>query len=100
MSGRRGVTLAELMVVIVILGVMAAVTGVAFARKAPVPVTDARVAAVARARTAAIAGGRDSTLRIETDSGPWLVTVRPDGRVVTVAPLGIDPLSGRRDDAR
>ena len=100
-EGRRaGVTLAELMVVIVILGVMAAVTGIAFARRAPVPVADARVAAVEAARAESIRSGRPATIRVEVDGEPWLATLHPDGRVVTDAPLGIDPLSGRRDDRR
>lgn len=92
---RRGATLAELMVVIVIIGLMAAVTGVAFARRAPVPVVDARNAAIAAARAEAIRSGQPATIQIELDGRSYPVTAHPDGRVVTDAPLPIDPLAGR-----
>ena len=92
---RRGVTLAELMVVIVILGVMAAVTGVAFVTRAPVPAADARLARVADARAEAVRTGQAATLQVRLNGETFLVTAFPDGRIVTDAPVAIDPLSGR-----
>ena len=92
---RRGVTLAELMVVIVILGVMAAVTGIAFTTKMPVPEADARIARVAAARADAVLSGQTATLQLDVDGEMYLVTAFPDGRVVTDAPIAVDQLSGR-----
>lgn len=94
-TARRGFTLAELMVVIMILGVMAAVTGVAFATKAPVPVADARLARVAAARDSAVRTGQPTTVQLDVDGALYLATTYPDGRVITDAPVAIDPLSGR-----
>ena len=98
---RRGVTLAELMVVIVILGVMAAVTGIAFGTRAPVPHADAQLARIAGARAEAVRSGRAATNRLDIDGAIYVVTAFADGRVVTNAPIGVDPLSGRvSHDAR
>ena len=98
-SARRGVTLAELMVVIVILGVMAGVTGVAFATRTPVPDVDARLARVANARADAVRIGRPVTLPLAVNGASYLVTAFPDGRIVTDAPIPINRLSGRPDHA-
>jgi len=98
-ASRRGFTLAELMVVIMILGVMAAVTGIALATRAPVPTADARLMRVAAARDSAVRTGEPATVAVEVDSVLYLVTAFPDGRVVTDAPLGIAQLSGRSDRA-
>lgn len=96
--GRAGVTLAELMVVIVILGVMAAVTGVAFARRAPVRDVDPRNAAIAAARAEAIRSGKPLTIRLGSADSLALATAYPDGRVVTSATVAVDPLTGRSGD--
>jgi prepilin-type N-terminal cleavage/methylation domain-containing protein len=93
----RGFTLAELMVVVMILGVMAAVTGIAFATRAPIPITDARLARIATARDSAVRSGQSATIAIDVDSVLYVVTAFPDGRVVTDAPLRVARLSGRGD---
>ena len=96
---RRGFTLAELLVVIMILGVMAAVAGIAFATRAPIPIADARLVRVAAVRDSAVRTGRPATTEVEVDSVLHLVTAFPDGRVIADASLGIAELSGRSDRA-
>jgi len=88
---RRGVTLVELMVVLVLLGLMAGVVGLAWRR--PSPHDDTDVTAAARQR--AIATG--ATVRVETTTAGRRVTVAalPDGSVIAPAELRIDPLSGK-----
>jgi prepilin-type N-terminal cleavage/methylation domain-containing protein len=91
---RAGVTLVELMVVLVILSVMAAVTGIAVHRTPALRAVDVRVAAVAAARRTAIDSGRTITVIVEGDSAPVPVTVGPDGSVIADASLGVDRLTG------
>lgn len=98
-AARQGFTLAELMVVIVILGVMAGITGVAFATTAPVPVSDAGFVLLAAMRDSAVRSGRVVTGQLELPGAEYLVTAFPDGRVATDAPVAVDPLSGRRINA-
>jgi hypothetical protein len=43
--------------------------------------------------------GQAATLQIDMDGETFLVTAFPDGRVVTDAPIAIDPLSGRATHA-
>ena len=96
---RAGVTLAELTVVIVILGVMAGVTSVAFARRQPVDAANPTLASIAAARAKAIRSAKPQTIRLGLADSLSLATVYPDGRVVTSAAIAIDPLTGRTADA-
>lgn len=91
--------LAELMVVIAILGVLVGVTGIAFATRAPVQAADALMARVASARSEAVGSGKPATLQLELSGNVYLVTAFPDGRIVTDAPLQVDRLSGRAEHA-
>ena len=100
MRARRGVTLAELMVVIVILGVMAGVTAVAFARREPVTPMNPTLAVIAEARAKAIGTGQPATILLGAGDSLRLATGYPDGRVVTDAAVALDPLAGRGDAAR
>ena len=95
---RAGVTLAELMVVIVILGVMAGVATVAVRRATPLPGTDPALATLSAARRAALTDGTPRTITVAVDGVRYLATVYPDGRIVTPAPLGLDRLAGRPAD--
>ncbi len=81
--------------VLVILGVMAAVAGVAFGTRAPVPIADARAADIARARDVAIRSGHPTTITLTVAGQRRVATAFPDGRVATDAPVPVDPLSGR-----
>ncbi len=83
---RAGVTLVELAVVIVVLELLSAMSGLALSRLRPMP-DDPRAHAVRRARTAAIDSGRAVT--IGGDTAPVLFL--PDGRTIG---LGLDPLTG------
>lgn len=97
---RPGFTLAELMVVIAILGVMAAITGIAFTTKVPVPRVDTSVALLAAARDSAVRTGRVVTRQLEVRGEDYLVTAFPDGRIESDAPAAVDPLSGRTASAQ
>ena len=83
------------MVVIVILGVMAGVTAVAFARREPLAAGNPTLAAIAAARAESIRSGQPETIRLGSADSLSLATVYPDGRVVTDAPVAVDPLAGR-----
>jgi prepilin-type N-terminal cleavage/methylation domain-containing protein len=96
-SRRDGVTLVELLVVIVILGVMAGVAGLTFrtARVKPSSSEEA-LGRIAMARRQAIATGHDVSLSVQIDTGLHAVTAHPDGRVLADSLPALDPLSGRR----
>jgi prepilin-type N-terminal cleavage/methylation domain-containing protein len=96
MTARAGVTLIELMVVLVILSVIASVTGLALRRAQPLRAVDRRLAVIAEARRVAIDSGRTVTVTVTVgeDSVPVAVTVHPDGSVITDASLGVDRLTG------
>jgi len=97
---RRGLTLVEMLVVLVLLGAIAGVATVAFAPvrvPAPSPVLDALTAA----RRKAIGSGRAVTITIAQDSGPpALATAWPDGRIVADGAVPLDPFTGRADATR
>ena len=97
---RHGATLVELMVVIALLGIMAGVAVLAF-RTAARPVgQEATMAQLMDARRAAITEGKRLTIDLVTDGQRHHATMFPDGRVVTSAPLSLDPLSGRPGDGK
>jgi prepilin-type N-terminal cleavage/methylation domain-containing protein len=83
----RGVTLIELMVVLVILGVVTSVGTLAVASLRPSPESK-RVEGLSRARAAAARSGHAVTIIV--DSGA-MVRFLPDGRTVGA---GMDPLTG------
>ena len=90
-----GVTLVELMVVLVLLAVMAGIVGISW-RPDPSPRargTDAR-AVIAAARLRAIESGASITVAVMDGERRIEVTARPDGRLVGAARLGLDPLTG------
>jgi prepilin-type N-terminal cleavage/methylation domain-containing protein len=94
MTARPGVTLLELMVVLTILSVTAAVTGVAVRRAQPVHVADLRAAAIARARRMAIHSGHPVTASIDIDSVLAPITALPGGSVIADSTLHVDRLTG------
>ncbi len=91
---RAGVTLAELMVVLVLLGLMAGVVGLAFQREHTPLSAGTGTDRIAAARHEALSSGR--TVRFQVTIGGRSVTVAafPDGRVIAPAELRVDVLTG------
>lgn len=79
--GRSGVTMVELLVVLVILGLVMGLTAVAFhpAERAAEPSAEDRVAG---ARQEAIATGSAVSIVVPDSAAPWMATALPDGRVL------------------
>jgi prepilin-type N-terminal cleavage/methylation domain-containing protein len=92
---RIGVTLIELMVVIALLGLLAGVVGLTLG-SAPRPTSlDPATVVVLQARDSALRAGHPVTISLSVAGRSHHATAYPDGRVLTDAPIGIDPLSGR-----
>jgi prepilin-type N-terminal cleavage/methylation domain-containing protein len=96
-TARAGVTLIELMVVLTILSVLAAVAGLALQRAQPLRAVDQRTAIIARARQLAIDSGHTVRTTVDVDSVSTPITAYPDGSVIGDAALHIDRLSGSPD---
>ncbi len=91
---RSGVTLVGLMVVILLLGLLSGVVGLTMGSTPRVPSLDPTTVAVLQARDSALRTGHPVTIAFSHEGSAHRATVYPDGRVVTDAALGIDPLSG------
>lgn len=94
-----GVTLVELLVVIVVLGAMASIVGLTWRAGRGATDEDAGddgVAAIQAIRARALMAGKVETRTIRAGDTTLVVTALPDGRVVGAEHLGFDPLSGRR----
>lgn len=91
----RGVTLVELIVVLAILGVTAAVAGLAFRAPAELSNVDVVPTTVAEARARSITSGVSIRVEVSLSGGPTVFTAYPDGSVVADAALGVDRLTGR-----
>jgi prepilin-type N-terminal cleavage/methylation domain-containing protein len=92
------VTLVELLVVIAILGVMAGVVGVSWATRpwgASGEEEPGEFATVSAARRLALTTGTAVTVSIVAGGRSRTVTALPDGRLIGVRGLGVDPLTGR-----
>ncbi len=88
----HGFTLVELMVVLVLLGLMAGVVGLAWR---PNPVSkDMGRDAIARARATALESGTTVRLQVTLEGQRVTVAAFPDGRVIAPAGLHLDPLTG------
>lgn len=93
-SPRFGVTLVELVVALTLLGLMAAVVGVAIPRQsAPNPI-DQVARAIAHARQSAIDSGHVVTITIVVAGLPHTATALPDGSVLADDALDVERLSG------
>lgn len=90
----------ELVVVLVVLGVLTGVAGLAIFR-APVRQTVPEwQAAVSAARDSAMRHGQAVTVIVRHDSVAVSVTALPDGRVLADPQLEIELLAGERRDAQ
>lgn len=96
----RGVTVVELLVVLILLGLMAGVVGLTLRTAQPVRHPDAAHLAATQARDSAIHSGRPVTIVFTSDSQRLDITALPDGQLVADARLAIDPLTGRANAAR
>ena len=90
----RGVTLVELMVVILLLGLLSGVVGLTIGSTPRVPSLDLTTVAVMQARDSALRTGHRVTIPITVGGHFHRATAYPDGRVLSDAPLRIDALSG------
>lgn len=95
----RGVTLVELLVVIVLLGMMAGVVGLAWHPGGWETTPSASGEAdtghiIAAARRRALESGVPTTAVVTEGDRRIKVLALPDGRVVDAERFGIDPLSG------
>lgn len=99
MNAVRGVTLVELLVVLVLLGLVAGVVGLTIHTAKPVAVTDPALAAIAAARDSAIRTGRTVSIELDVHDAQREITASPDGRVLADTAFDINPLSGARNAA-
>jgi prepilin-type N-terminal cleavage/methylation domain-containing protein len=88
-----GVTLLELLVTLALLGLLAGVAGLTLRTVPAVPVLDAAAPVVA-ARDSALRNGYPVSITLIVAGRVYDATAFPDGRVLTDAPLDIDPLTG------
>lgn len=89
-----GVTLIELLVVLVLLGLLSGVVGLTLGSTPRVPALDPVTASVLAARDSALRAGHPVTISVVVQGSAHRATAFPDGRVLSDAPLDIDPLSG------
>ena len=88
----RGVTLIELMVVLVVLGLMAGVVGLAW--RPGRASQDKGRDAISQARVQVIASGATVRLQVTLEGQRVTVAALPDGSVIAPPDLHVDPLTG------
>lgn len=93
-AARRGVTLLELLVVLVILGLVASLVAFAPSAVERAPVDDVG-ASIAEARREALRTGVSVTIEILIEGAKRSVTAMPDGSVIADPSLDVNRLSGR-----
>lgn len=94
MTSRYGVTLVELMVVLVVLALAAGVVGLTLRTARPIEREDPVKIAIEHARDSAILIGHAITITMPGSMSHLPVTAFPDGRVEADHSLGLDELSG------
>ena len=97
---RTGFTLVELMVVLVILGVMAGVAGLAARSLERTDPETERASAIADARRRALETRRPVALPVQDGDSVRRLIAFPDGSVRADSALGVDVLTGRPRAAR
>jgi putative hemolysin len=95
---RPAFTLAELLVVLVVTGIVFAVAGIAVGAGAPKPLSsrDSAIGRTREARAQSLQSGKRATISMRIDGHVVTATVLPDGRVFSDTSLGIETLSGRQ----
>ena len=94
-QSRAGVSLLEVIVTLVVLGMLTAVVGLAWQRENVTANTASAASAVAAARRQALETGTTVTVRVDMHQAVHVITVTPDGRIRGGEPLRFDPLGGR-----
>jgi prepilin-type N-terminal cleavage/methylation domain-containing protein len=95
MRARSGVTLVELMVVLVMLSVIASVVVLAVRATPPRRAGDESIRAVIAARDSALRTGRVVSVLVSINGSERVATAFPDGHVEADSALQFDVLSGR-----
>ena len=98
-GGRKAVTLVELLVVLLLLGITAGAVGLTLHTARPVATIDATQAAIQAARDSAIRFGRSVTVAVAADGSTRPITAYPDGRVVADLTVHLNQLTGGPDAA-
>ena len=96
---RAGTTLVELLVVLSVLGILAAVTVLA-ARPFDRPPKGDPSVIIAESLRAAVDTPRTIVVRVVRGGRPFSATIRPDGSVVADSALEMDRFTGRSLHAR
>ena len=94
----RGVTLVEMLVFLVLLGLLAGVVGLTLRTARPVTTVSPVAAQIAAARDSAIRSGRAVTIALTVGGWHRDATAYPDGQVAADSGLGVDPLTGGARD--
>lgn len=94
---RSGVTLVELMVVILLLGFLTGVVGLTIGSTPQVGSLDPATVALLQARDSALRVGHPVTITLYHARRAHRATAYPDGRVLTDMHTSVDPLSGSVD---
>lgn len=92
--GQAGVTLPELIIVLVMLGLMAGIVGLSLQRERTPPASSSGTAQIAAARHQALISGRAVRIRVTIDGRSATVAALPDGRVIAPPELHLDVLTG------
>ncbi len=90
---RAGVTLIELVVTMMILGIVAGVAALAIRRVDPPNPNDPRQV-LADTLRAVVASGQSARVRVRIGDTLATATVRPDGSIIADSAFGIDRLTG------
>ena len=91
---RSGLTLVELMVVLVLLAILASVVGLSISTAHPISGLTAAEAQLAALRDSATRTRHAVSAQIATPSGLRDATAYPDGRLVADPELDVNPLNG------
>lgn len=95
---RAGVTLLELLIVLAIIAVVTSTATLAGPWTGPAS-PDSVSSAVQAGRSQALATGHPITVVLELKGRSEAFTALPNGMVIGDSALGVDPLSGLRDDS-